>query len=299
MQIKNQTKKVIDINYDALIKIIETDGFVVVKGVFTRDEIETYRIECEKQFKTAPRIEGKNYIEGITPNYTQPWSIDFKNRKIASYRLYEFYHNPMSVNTRYIVDTVIGIRSRIEAHWPEIQAFNTKNDFHDYNIIAKYEPESGYQSVHSDMDPTISHPALQAQIMLTQYEEDYHGGSLALHLKNGKTFELHKDFDLSVGDLVLFDKRIPHEVGKVLPGKGRNMGRWMALIGASTFPRHDSSLFKDLKIKTRRFMFLNTPVAVYNFLKKISRSSKKENFSKSPSSQFLDQGDSDRKYFQQ
>ena len=37
---QSEIKKVSNIDYDVLIKKIETDGFLVIKSIFTRNEIE-------------------------------------------------------------------------------------------------------------------------------------------------------------------------------------------------------------------------------------------------------------------
>src|SRR5689334_2512088 len=86
---------------------IEKDGFTLIRNVITPEVITQYRDECEAQFKSAPRLEGKVYVPGKTPDYVQPWMIDAENHQVASYRLYQFYHNPHSPNTQRIIDTVI------------------------------------------------------------------------------------------------------------------------------------------------------------------------------------------------
>ncbi len=169
------------IDYDASTRMIEKDGFAVIRGVLAPEVVEQYRLACADQFRVAPRLEGKVYEPGTTPDYVQPWMINERGHKIASHRLYQFYHNPHSANTQHIIDTVIGIRNRIEQRWPEIQIYNTRNRLTDYNIVAWYASEGGYQSKHSDMEASLSHPALQCEILLTQPGQDYRGGDLRLY----------------------------------------------------------------------------------------------------------------------
>jgi hypothetical protein len=247
------------IDYDAVTEGIEKDGFAIIRGLLSPEAVEAYRRECEVQFATAPRLEGKIYTAGITPDYVQPWMIDGQEHKIASHRLYQFYHNPRSTGTRQIIDTVLGIRNRIEQRWPEIQEYNLRNRLTDYNIIAQYAAEGGYQSKHSDMEASLSHPALQCEILLTQPGQDYAGGDLRLYPPDGRVISTNDDLRVRVGDLILFDKRLEHDVTKTLPLRGVSRGRWMALIGAKTFPRGERTRFEDAKTKTRRFFFLHTP----------------------------------------
>jgi hypothetical protein len=245
---------------------IEKVGFALIQGLFPVSVIDAYLSSCEAQMKNAPRLEGKNYRKGVTPNYVQPWMIDAEKHMIASTRLYEFYHNELPENTKHIIDTVLLLRDAVEKKWPEIEHLNQERKFEDYNIIAKYEFDSGYQSKHSDLDPKIPHPTVQCQLLLTQYGDDYEGGHLRMYSFDGRVVEIHTDVPMNVGDLLLFDKRLPHDVSTVIRGHGRNRHRWMALIGAKTFPREDSRPLRDLKIKARRYLFLHYP-AFYSRLR--------------------------------
>lgn len=249
--------KAIELDYRKIGEEIGNIGYALAKGVLTLEETETYRLDCEKQFDNAPRLEGKNYVENETPNYVQPWMINEEEHEVASTRLYEFYHNPMSPNTKSVVDRIINIRDRIERKWPGIQELNEKENFHDYNIVAKYAEGAGYQSIHYDSDPNVAHPTLQCQIMLTHYGDDFTGGELLFHMASGEIVNVQKDMKPEVGDLIMFDKRLAHEVKSVGKGEGANRGRWMALIGAKTFPRNDSNFLDDTKIKAKRFLFLH------------------------------------------
>lgn len=246
------------IDYDAAARAIEKDGFAVVRSLLSPERIEQFRRVCEGQFQGAPRLEGKVYKPGVTPDYVQPWVIDSQRHQIASYRLYQFYHNTHSANAQHIIDTIIELRNRIEQKWPEIQEYNTKNNFTDYNIVAKYAAEGGYQSKHSDMEASLSHPALQCEILLTQPGRDYRGGDLRLYPSDGRVISTNNDLRVRVGDLILFDKRLEHDVTDTMPMVG-GKGRWMALIGAKTFPRTPRSFLEDATVKTRRFFFLRTP----------------------------------------
>ncbi len=256
-----------NVDYDDITKRIEEKGFAIIPKFLPYSVVDEYQRECERQFACAPRLEGKNYREGVTPNYTQPWVIDYEKRKVASERLYEFYHNPQSNNTRRIVEETLSVRDRIESRWPKIAAFNSEKNLHDYNIVARYAKETGFQAKHSDLDPTIPFPTVQCEILLTNYGDDYTGGHLRLYGYDGDVVEVHKDVVVEPGDLILFDKRLPHDVSATHEGKGRNKGRWMALIGAKTFPRSDSQPLRDFKKKTNRFLFLNAPL-LHTLLKK-------------------------------
>jgi hypothetical protein len=255
------------IDFDAALKDLEKDGYTVLRDVLTTQEVEEYRQECGRAFDTAPRLEGKVYIAGVTPDYVQPWMIHAARHEVASYRLYQFYHNPLAPNTKRIVDTVIEIRDRLETRWPEIQDYNKRNNLVDYNIVATYAPTSGYQSRHKDAEGALSHPALQCEILLTEPGVDYTDGDLLLHLFDGRTVSTN-EAQVHVGDLIVFDKRLDHEVTATLPIKG-GRGRWMALIGAKTFPRKKRSPYQDLRLKLSRSLFLNAP-ALHAFIKSLS-----------------------------
>jgi hypothetical protein len=252
--------------FDAALKDIERDGYTVMRNVLSKNEVEAYRQECAREFDTAPRLEGKVYVPGKTPNYVQPWMIHGEKHLVASYRLYQFYHNALAPNEKHIVDVVVGVRDRLEKRWPEIQEYNKKNNLVDYNIIAKYAPESGFQSIHKDAEGKLSHPALQCEILLTEPGIDYKDGDLLLHLFDGRVISTN-EAKVHVGDLIVFDKRLDHEVTATLPAEG-GKGRWMALIGAKTFPRKKRSPYQDLRLKISRSLFLNAPV-LHSLLKSV------------------------------
>lgn len=255
------------IDYAAALKDLERDGYTIIRNVLTKDAVEAYRQECAKEFDTAPRLEGKVYVAGVTPNYVQPWMIHGEKHIVASFRLYQFYHNPLAPNTKHIVDTIVGIRDTLEKRWPEIQEYNRRNNLVDYNIVAKYAPTSGFQSIHKDAEGTLTHPALQCEILLTEPGVDYKDGDLLLHLFDGRTVSTN-EAQVHVGDLIVFDKRLDHEVTATLPVEG-GKGRWMALIGAKTFPRKKRKLSQDLRLKISRSLFRNAP-ALHSFIKSLT-----------------------------
>ncbi len=263
------------IDYDSALLDIQRDGFSIIRGVFTREEVEEYRKECAHEFTIAPQLEGKVYVPGKTPNYVQPWMIDTANHQVASYRLYQFFHNHISPTAKKLIDATIAVRSHLEKNWPEIAEYNAKNNLVDYNIVAKYSAESGYQSRHTDMEADLAYPALQCELLLTEPYKDYNGGDLVLHLLDGRRISVNDDAKATVGDIILFDKRIEHEVTATKPALG-GRGRWMALIGAKTFPRKKRKLSQDLRIKISRYLFLKAP-KMYTSLKRLTRREQQKN----------------------
>lgn len=259
------TNQIID--YEKAKQDIEKDGFTVLRNILSKESVEQYRQECEQQFRSAPRREGKVYEPGKTPDYVQPWMIHTGKHQVASYRLYQFYHNPHSANTQNIIATIVAIRDRLEKNWPDVQAYNQKNNLVDYNIVAKYAAKSGFQTRHADAESSLTCPALQCEILLTEPEQDYKGGDLILHLFDGRVVRLNEDVHAHVGDLILFDKRVEHEVTETFPVEHESPGRWMALIGAKTFPRQKRSRLQNIRTKASRFLFLHAPI-IYRALKR-------------------------------
>lgn len=256
------------IDHDKALADIERDGFTIIRNFLPQEVFEEYRLECAKQFETAPHLEGKVYVPGKTPDYVQPWVINTDRHEIASSRLYQFYHNKHSANTQTIVDAVLSVRDKIEEKWPEIQDYNRRNGLVDYNIIANYAPTCGFLNKHRDAEAELSHPALQCEFLLTEPGVDYLGGDLILHLLDGRRVSTN-DLLPHVGDAIFFDKRVAHEVTETRPSENKlAKGRWMALIGAKTFVRKKRSFLMDQRVKITRYMFLSMPT-LYNFLKKL------------------------------
>lgn len=225
------------ININEIRSQIESDGYAVLRGFFSDQDVIAYREECERAFNEAPQRRGKYFEPGKTPNYVAPWIINKEAKQVASWRYYTFFHNPISEVAATIYDPVLTLRDEIEAGWSGVAEHLREQGLHDYNIISTYAEGAGYYPRHADMPTDLPFPMLQSQLMLSQFGADYEGGDLTLFAKDGGAVRANADLNLRVGDLLLFDKRLEHEVSQVTSNGRSGLGRWMALVGAKTTPQ--------------------------------------------------------------
>jgi hypothetical protein len=229
------------LDYIAARRELESEevGYFVIPELFDVSLIEAYQQECAEAFDRAPQRKNKIYVPGATEDYVSPWLYDEAAGRHFNHRLYQFLDRPRSAGTTHLFKTILDIRDRLEDGWPENQAHYESIDERDYVIVTKYEPGVGHYPRHSDCPKGHSAPLLQSLILLSEAGSDYDGGDLIIHGARRGAVRVQQDLGLKKGDLLIFDKRLEHEVEGTKAVAGSSIGRWTALVGAKIKATHD------------------------------------------------------------
>lgn len=232
-------------------------GFFVIRGFYSADAIGRYRQECEDFLPRAQRIYARINVDGIF-DYVHPRSHDAVER---TYRLYQFPHNPHSAATERILEKAIAIRNTLEEPWMADEEYHRVTaPLQDHFVITKYVPGTGRLPLHRDTRMRTKYPQLQSLVLLSQPGVDYEGGEFVLYPEQGRATRIVEELGVRMGDMLLFDRILRHEVETTLPGK-TVVGRWSAVMG-SRADRHSISQYV-----TKRLLFHARVFPVWNSLR--------------------------------
>lgn len=224
-------------------EILDPDkGFVVLRSVFTPEEVDAYREECNKFLETGARRHTRVTCRNL-PDYVHPRSHD---KTARTYRIYQFLHNQHSPATQSFLDKGFALRNRIEQTWMNDPRYKAERErLMEYIIVTKYVANTGMLKRHKDYEGDCPFPLLQSMVLLSRDPEDFTKGDFLLYTKSGRVLSLARDIALKKGDLLMFDKSLDHEVETTGPGTETDIGRWTVLIGARAKP--DKGMSRLLK----------------------------------------------------
>ena len=218
---------------------VKANGYSVLRECFSLNELQEVRTEIFKEYLLAPWVKGKllgpSYSNNCVPwAYTSPLSY-------GTSRLYiQENSRPQLISEK--TQELKEIMLKVESLLNPSSYINRKRTF--FDIISIYGSTDGY-SKH--VDAKGDYYELQAQHTITEKGCDFEGGDLILYLKNGKKINIWDDLNVTSKDIVIFDKRLVHEVTSVkkMPN---GLGRWMALYNASVNEvNHASKIKSSLK----------------------------------------------------
>ena len=109
---------------------------------------------------------------------------------------------------------------------------------------------------HRDFPKKTEYPLLQFNILISQPNIDYSEGDFIFKDYHGKEIAIQKDLNISMGDVIIFDKYLLHKVEKTLRGN-TDIGRWSVLVGARA----------EYTSKIRLFVYKSS---LFKFYKKLS-----------------------------
>lgn len=204
-------------------------GFLVLKNLYTEQEVEDYRQSCERFLKDGAVIHERINTDSMI-DYVHPRSHD---DEVRTFRIYQFFHNHQGDAVGRFLDKSRKLRDRIEEAWLADDVYRSeKTALQDYTIITYYLGKTGMLPRHQDYSGPAPLPLIQSWVLLSQPEVDYRGGNLVLYTRSGRRLRVEGDLGLTPGDALFFDKTLYHEV-EVLGDAGKGAkGRWTALIGA-------------------------------------------------------------------
>ncbi len=225
-------------------------GYFLVRGLYSEEELTAYRTECEAFMDRAPRF----YMRLTTDwmfDYVQPYSHDTVER---ADRLYQYLHNPHSTTATSIFQRTLALRNRIEQVWTTDPIYRRELEGQqDYVIVTRYIPGRGQLPRHRDYRGPASPPLLQSLALLSRPLEDFAGGELVLYPREGRPVRMVADLEARVGDVLLFDKALEHEVETTLPGR-TDVSRWSVNIGARS-RRHGIGQYVKMRVFYGAVMF--------------------------------------------
>ncbi len=203
-------------------------GFVVVRGLYSPQQIDTYRDSCERFIESGTRIRQRILTSRIK-DYVHPRSHDREERTV---RIYQYFHNHHGDETGSFLDRAIALRDRIEQGWLDDPGYSKeRQSLFDYVIVTHYNGNKGLLPKHVDYDGPAPKPLVQFWVALSEPGKDYRGGNLILYSKDGSARRVETDLEIRKGDALIFDKSLPHEVELTETPPGA-LGRWTVLIGA-------------------------------------------------------------------
>ncbi len=227
-------------NYEDLGKQISNKGigYAIVRGLFSSEEIDRYRNECNEYIKKGRKVYAR-IIRDDLPDYVHPRTV-FEDGTIgtpdmpaSNWRIYQYFHNKHTDETESFFKKVLTIRDRIEQQWEDVPGYlSEKQKLINYNIVTKYIESSNGLPKHIDYRGEAPFPFIQSVVLLSTPEIDYKGGDFILYSKDGSKVSLQNDLKMEKGDVFFFDKSLPHEVLPTEISEASNIGRWSVLIGA-------------------------------------------------------------------
>ncbi len=204
-------------------------GYVLLREWFTPEAIDAYREECLLLLRTARRRHTR-INTGWVADYVHPRSHDGVER---TFRIYQYLHNIHGARTTAFFARALELRNEIERTWHNDPLyFAESRRLQDYVIVTSYLEDTGCLPRHRDYVGPAPRPLLQSLVCMTRRPQDYTGGEFTLYPRQGRPVRLHADLGAGIGDLLLFDKSLDHEVETTGRGDGRNLGRWTVLVGA-------------------------------------------------------------------
>ena len=207
-------------------------GFQLVRGLYSEDELAAYRAECQAFMARAPRFH-KRVTASWMFDYVQPYSLDAVER---ADRLYQYLHNPHSPTATSVFERTLALRNQIEEVWTADRVYQREREAQqDYVIVTRYQPGRGQLPRHRDYRGPARLPLIQSLALLSRPLEDFTGGELVLYPRAGGPVRMIADLGARMGDVVLFDKALEHEVETTLPGR-TDVSRWSVNIGARSRP---------------------------------------------------------------
>ena len=203
-------------------------GYFVLRNLYSKEEISTYRAECAAAMARAPRVHARLNTDWM-PDYVHPRSHDEVER---TYRLYQYLHNTRSDTTARLFERTLSIRNAIEETWMADSVYRQEHTVQqDHVVVTRYVAGTGQLPPHRDYSGPARLPLIQSIALISQPALDFCGGEFVLYTRSGSTVRLTRDLGVGMGDLFLFDKVLVHEVEQTLPGR-TDVGRWSASIGS-------------------------------------------------------------------
>ena len=209
-------------------------GYIVVKGLYSNEEVQAYRRHCEELATCLPRLD-KRINTSNSRDYIHYRSHDRFHR---TRRIYQFHHNHIDDYEGRFFHRALAFREGIESGWDHCKAYRRKREtLLNFSIATHYQPGFGRLARHKDSFSDHKYPLLQSLLLLSSHSVDYRGGDFILYTAGGKAVSIQSDLELAVGDLLCFDKSLEHEVTTTYApelvgnGPGRHVGRWSLLIG--------------------------------------------------------------------
>jgi 2OG-Fe(II) oxygenase superfamily len=206
-------------------------GFLLIRDFMDHDQVNRYRQECAEFLESGQRLckwpgYGRDRINrDDMQDYVYP-SVDASN-----WRLFQFLHNPHKPATQALYEQALALRDGIEAHWLHDSAYRRlRASMGEYIHVIHYTEGRGIGR-HSDFRGTSPFPLLQCVVLLSEPGEDYLGGELFLYTANNRRIGVHTDLDMGMGDIIIFDKSMEHEVEPTRRGATTGVGRWSVIIG--------------------------------------------------------------------
>lgn len=204
-------------------------GFHVLRSLYTLSEVTAYRNRC-REFLQHGRVIHQRINSDTMHDYVHPRSHDRQDR---TYRIYQFLHNHRNDLTGEFFSKAMSIRDKIEEPWNANSIYKAEKDrLQDYCIVTYYLDKVGMLPSHQDYVGPAPLPLIQFWVALSEPGVDYLEGNLVLYSKTGVRVRAETDLQLQVGDALLFDKSLYHEVEATEPGGKSALGRWTVLIGA-------------------------------------------------------------------
>jgi len=204
-------------------------GFHVFRGFYSPEEVAAYRTACSR-FLEHGRVIHQRINSDSTPDYIHPRSHDRHNR---TYRIYQFFHNHHGDMMGRLFSRAMSLRNQIEQEWDTDPRYKSERDrLQSYCVVTYYLDKVGMLPRHQDYCGPAPFPLIQFWVALSEPGVDYREGNLALFSRTGIRRRAETDLNLKIGDALIFDKSLFHEVEATEPGAGSSLGRWTALIGA-------------------------------------------------------------------
>jgi hypothetical protein len=219
------------------------EGYFVARGFYSEAELARYRVECEALLQRGPRYHARLNTDSVF-DYVHPWSFDSVER---SYRLYQYLHNPHSGPTTALFERTLGLRDEIEHAWTADPTYRREVEaLQSFVIATRYLAGTGRVQPHRDYLGRAPFPLLQSLALLSRPGLDFEGGELVLYPRRGAPVRAVEHLGLGLGDLLLFDKTLSHEVETTLPGR-TGVSRWSMNIGARA-PRQSYRAYLKMRL---------------------------------------------------
>ncbi|MDA8792860.1 2OG-Fe(II) oxygenase [Bacteriovoracaceae bacterium] len=212
-------------------------GFYVAKNFYTDEEIDAYRNECSQFLSSGKKVFAR-LVCGNIPDYVHPRSV-FEDGSVnqgeddaATYRIYQYFHNSHSLETEEFFQKTLDFRNKIEGCWSLDSIYQEEMDsLMNYNIVTKYVENNVGLPKHIDYRGISGFPFLQSLVLLSSPKVDFLGGELVVYSADGSKYNAIEDLGLNKGDVLFFDKSLPHEVLPTAESPTK-VGRWTVLVGA-------------------------------------------------------------------
>lgn len=250
-------KSLTNLNKKRIFKLVNSNGYAVIKGLFEKKEVEKGLNYFKKNFSS---LHDKSSISGtpseIKKNFQKlcVGSASVNGEKI--YRLHRVIYNPFWSKNKFELKNLFikfaKIRNLFLGFDENFCIKKIEKNLWSANRILQYPVGGGHMSCHSDYilknvsEKNNINKFYQLILLLTEKSKHYQNGGAYIIHKNKK---IYIEDNTEQGDLLIYKSTVKHGVDEIDPNMKLNLSKANGRIVLM------NSLYQDFTIKKSRSKF--------------------------------------------